>query len=207
MSAPPKNLADMLFGQTRGRILALLFDVPDRAFYGREIARLTNSSSGTVRRDLGTLAHFGLVLKSTVGHQVFYRANSSHSIFNEMQSLLAKTAGIYHSLRRALEPLAEQIDFAIVYGSTVRGDSLADSDIDVMVIGDATLDDVLQRLRPVENILGRAVNPTTFSLQEFQAKLQRGNHFLSAVLRGKKIVLIGDEDEFAKMGGVRLASR
>jgi predicted nucleotidyltransferase len=202
-----RPLADMLFGQTRGRILALLFDVPDRMFYGREIARLTNSSSGTVRRELDNLTHFGLVLKSTTGRQVFYRANSFHPVFNEMQSVLAKTAGIYHILRRALEPLAEQIDFAIVYGSTVRGDSLADSDIDIMVIGDATLDEVLLRLGPVENTLGRPVNPTTFSLQEFEAKLQSGNHFLSAVLRGKKIVLMGDEDEFAKMGGVRLASR
>jgi len=32
-----------------------------------------------------------------------------------------------------------------------------------------------------------------------------GNHFLTAVLKGQKEFLLGDEDELKKVGGVRLA--
>jgi uncharacterized protein len=200
MSAEAKSLGDMLFGQTRGRVLALLYGKPDELFFGREIARLTQTSSGTTRRELETLSKFGLVLKSVAGRQVYYRANSSHSVFPDIQSLLAKTSGIYHQLRSALEPLAAQISFTIVYGSIVRGDSFPNSDIDILVIGNATLDDVLLHLAPLETPLGRPINPTVFSLQDFRSKIQRGNHFLSAVMRGKKVWLFGDENELGKVG-------
>ena len=200
MSAEAKSLGDMLFGQTRGRVLALLYGKPDEIFFGREIARLTQTSSGTTRRELDTLSKFGLVLKSVAGRQVYYRANSFHPVFPSLQSLLAKTSGIYHQLRSALEPLAAQISFAIVYGSIVRGDSFPNSDIDILIVGNVTLDDVLLRLAPLEAPLGRPINPTVFSLQDFRSKVQRGNHFLSAVMRGKKVWLFGDENEFGKVG-------
>src|SRR5665213_92674 len=112
MSAEVKSLGDMLFGQTRGRALALLYGKPDQVFFGREIARLIQTSSGTTRRELDTLSKFGLILKSVAGREASYRANSFHPVFPALQSLLAQTSGIYHQLRSALEPLAAQISFA-----------------------------------------------------------------------------------------------
>ena len=74
-----------------------------------------------------------------------------------------------------------------------------------MVVGKATLDEILSRLSTVEKNIGRPINPTVYSVEEFKSKLASGNHFLTAVLKGQKEFLLGDEDELRKVGGVRLA--
>lgn len=193
-------LGDILFGQTRGRVLALLYGTPDRAFFVREIARATDTSVGNVQRELETLAGVGLIDRSTIGRQVFYTANRNQPIFEELRSLVAKTSGIFHLLGSALAPLASQISSAFVYGSIARGDDTAQSDVDLMVIGDLTLDELLAQLAPAERVLGRAINPTLYSLKEFQTKVQAGNHFLDSVMRSKKVILIGEDDELGKVG-------
>ena len=96
----------------------------------------------------------------------------------------------------ALTPLAKKIQFAFVYGSFARGDEKAESDIDLMVVGSVTLDDLLERIAPVERNLRRPVNPTIYSHEELKAKLQAHNHFLKAIQKGKTTFLIGDEHEF-----------
>ena len=151
------------------------------------------------------LSQLGLLERSTVGKQVFYRANRSHPVFPELRALVAKTVGTIPMLRSALTPLADSISLAFIYGSVARGEEKSESDIDLMVIGKASLEDVLGKLSNVEASLRRAVNPTVFSASEFKTKLASGNHFLYSVLRGVKIFLIGDEDELRKVGGIRLA--
>jgi DNA-binding HxlR family transcriptional regulator len=75
MRAESGALAHMLFGKGRGALLALLYGHPDQSFYYRQITRhLGNISAGTLQRELETLSHLGLVDRTTVGKQVFYRA-------------------------------------------------------------------------------------------------------------------------------------
>ncbi len=200
MRANSKSLGDLLFGQTRGRVLALLYGKPDQTFFIRQIAREIGTSVGSVQRELETLSEVGLLNRTTIGRQVFYQANSHHPAFADVRSLISKTSGIFHQLRSALAPLASQIIFALVYGSIARGDEDAESDVDLMIVGNLILDDVLAQLTSVENAVGRSINPTVYSLKEFKAKIKNGNHFLTSVLHGKKMLLIGDEDELRKMG-------
>ena len=70
-------------------------------------------------------------------------------IFREMQALVNKTIGIFSVLRSALHPLAKRILLAFVYGSIAREEETAQSDVDLMVVGKATLDEILSRLSSV----------------------------------------------------------
>ena len=172
----------------------------DKSFFVRQIARETGISSvGAVQRELETMATFGLISRSTLGNQVFYQANREHPAYAELHSLIAKTLGILQQLRSALAPLATKISVAFVYGSIAAGEEKAGSDVDLMVIGDVTLDEVLQRLAPAERAIGRPINPTVYSLSEFKSKLHAGNHFLNSVMRGKNKFLIGDADDLRKV--------
>lgn len=119
-----------------------------------------------------------------------------------MRELLAKTVGIFHALRAALEPLAKQIAVAFVYGSIARREEKAGSDVDLMIVGKVSLDEVLEQLSKVEASPGRSVNPTVYSVPEYKSKVASENHFLNAVIRGQKVFLFGDEDELREMGGV-----
>ena len=199
------GLADLLFGRTRGAVLALLYGRAEQSFYTRQIARELDASVGAVQRELENLSKVGLIVRRSLGSQVFYQANRDAPIFREMQSLVNKTVGVFCILRSALQPLSKRIVVAFVYGSVAREEETAQSDVDLMVVGSATLDEVLSRLSTVEKSIGRPVNPTVYSVAEFKLKLASENHFLSAVLKGQKAFLLGDEDELRKVGGVRLA--
>jgi predicted nucleotidyltransferase len=199
MRTHESSLANLLFGQTRGRVLGTLYGTPDESFFVRQIARNVDVSVGTVQRELTTLSDAGLILRAQTGNQVFYRANRDHPAYPELHALLAKTTGVFHRLAEALTPLAKKIKFAFVYGSFARGEENAKSDIDLMVVGSVTLDDLLERLAPVERALRRPVNPTVYSQKELKAKLQTGNHFLKAIQKGKNSFLIGDEREFKQL--------
>lgn len=206
MRARSDALANVLFGKGRGALLALLYGHPDQQFFYRQITRqLTDISAGTLQRELETLCRLGLVDRKTVGKQVFYSANRNHPVFPDLRNLLAKTVGAIHILREALAPIVDRIRIAFIYGSMARQEEKAESDIDLLIVGGATLEDVLRRVSDLEGSLGRAVNPTVYSLTEFKKKLASGNHFLNSVVRGEKIFLIGDERELRKVGGIRLA--
>lgn len=205
MSTTPTALSDVLFGQIRGAVLALLYGKVDQSFYVRQIARQVHASAGAVQRELEKLYAVDLITRTSVGNQVFYQVNQRSPVFAEMKSLVAKTVGIFNVLRAALEPLAERVTIAFVYGSIARHEEKAESDIDLMIIGNVELDDVLARLSDAESDLGRTVNPTVYAVREFKKKVETGNHFLNAVVNGDKVFLIGNEDELRKMVRVRMA--
>jgi predicted nucleotidyltransferase len=165
MRAKAGALADVLFGEGRGAILALLYGHPDESFYYRQITRqLGGVSVGTLQRELDTLSQLGLIDRSTVGKQVFYRANRNHPVFPELRALVAKTVGAIQVLSSALAPLADRISLAFIYGSVARQEEKAESDIDMLIVGKVTLEDMLTQLGDVEPSLGRAVNPTVYSV-------------------------------------------
>ena len=198
------SLANVLFGQIRGRILALLYGWHDKAFYVRQIARHVHASAGSVRRELEKLAAVDLIIRTSVGNQVFYQANQASPVFAEMRALVNKTVGIFNVLRSALEKVSEQITIAFVYGSIASQTETAESDVDLLIIGGVALTDVLTCLPQTETAVGRTINPTVYSVVEFTRKLKEGNHFLNAVVKGPKVFLIGNEDELRKMAGVRM---
>jgi predicted nucleotidyltransferase len=184
--------------------LALLYGTSDESFYVRQIARQIDTSAGSVQRELALLTDAGLIERSALGAQIFYRANREHPAFPELRALLAKTTGIFQLLKAALTPLSPRIDFAFVYGSIARGEEKAASDIDLMVVGAISLDEILDAVSPFEKSLRRPVNPTIYSLQELKERIQSGNHFLRSLEHGKKVFLIGDENGFREACGTRV---
>jgi predicted nucleotidyltransferase len=204
MSTETSSIGNLLFGQTRSQILALLLGAPDESFFTRQIARQIATSVGTVQRELTRLADTSLIVRSVLGSQVFYRANRDHPIFPELRALLAKTMGVFELLKRALSPLSPRIDFAFVYGSVARGDDKAASDIDLMVVGRVSLDDVLDALAPLEKQLRRPVNPTIYSLKDLTQRYCSGNHFLRSLKNAPKVFLFGAEDDFRKALATRV---
>jgi len=199
------GLSAVLFGRTRSGVLAMLYGRADRSFYLREIARHIGSSVGSVQRELDQLCRVGLVTRTSSGHQVFYQANRTGPVFEEMRALVKKTVGVVDVILSALAAISARIRVAFIYGSVARQEETAESDVDLLVVGRARFDEVLARLSKAEAALGRDINPTVYSPREFKAKLADGNNFLNAVVTGSKLFVIGNEDELAEVGGKRLA--
>ena len=76
-----------------------------------------------------------------------------------------------------------------------KGADTASSDIDLLVVADElTLESLYSALAPVEANLSRKINPTLYTLAEFEGRRAAGNPFLTRVIEGEHLMLIGDED-------------
>ena len=189
------TLAGALFSTTQQRVLGLLFGQPERSYFATELIGLAHAGSGAVQRELQRLAESGLVTVSQVGNQKHYQANRQSPVFEELHGIAVKALGPAEALRSALAPLASRVRAAWLYGSVAKGHDRASSDMDVMIVSDdVLLEDIYKILRPAENLLGRTVNPTLYSTAEFKRRLAAKSPFLTKVLSGKRILLIGDED-------------
>jgi len=204
-SGNSSNLSASLFGKTRRAVLSLLYSQADEAFYLRQIARAAGGGLGAVQRELRQLSDAGIIQRTAKGRQVYYQANPKCPIFPELKSLMVKTAGVGDILRSALAPLVDRIAVAFIYGSIAHGEEYRDSDVDVLIIGNATFAEVVDALSPAQETLGREINPTVYPPTEFESKVAEGHHFLKSVLSEGKIYLIGDEDQLARLAGKGLA--
>ena len=195
------TLADVLFTRTQQRVLALLFGQSSRSFFASELIQLAGSGSGAVQRELKRLSDSGLVTVTRIGKQKHYQANPASPVFEELRSLVIKTVAMADPLRHALKPVAEKISLALVYGSIAKGTDTAASDIDLLVAADdLTLESLYAALASVEAMLGRKVNPTLYTPQELADRKSSGNAFLTRVLAGDHLVLIGNVDESPPAG-------
>ena len=195
------SLSDALFSKVRQRVLGLLYGQPDSDFHTNEIIRLTDSGTGAVQRELENLASAGLVMVKQVGNQKRYQANRDTPFFAELRSIVLKTFGLADVLREALNPIAKLIQVAFIYGSIAKQEDTANSDIDLMIIGeDLTYADIYELLDKAEEQLGRKINPTFYSVSEWLRKNKNGNDFITKVSKHPKIFLIGTEGELVKLG-------
>ena len=196
-----ESLATIVFPKARRAVLGLVLSHPDRAFYLREIVELTGLGIGHLQREFERLAEAGIIRRFRQGRHVYFQADQTCPIYNELRGIVLKTVGVADEMRRALSPLRKRIRVAFVYGSVARGSENSASDIDLMVVGDLTLADVVDAVRETESVLLRPVNPTVYPWKEFTAKLAAGQHFLTKVMGREKLLLIGGEDDLAALSG------
>jgi predicted nucleotidyltransferase len=190
------GLSNALFSKVQQRVLALIFCHPERSFYMSEIVRNVRSGVGAVERELSKLERSGLVSIERIGNQKHYRANRAAPIFDDLRGLVEKTVGLAEPIKKALEPYAESIKSAFVYGSVAKGADTARSDIDLLVIGDElNYSDLYTAAQKVERKLRRKVNPLFLSPHDWKRRISDKGSVFSKVSHSPKIFIIGSEKD------------
>jgi uncharacterized protein len=201
----PTSLSETLFTKNRRAVLGLMYGHPNQAFYLRQVVRETNGGHGAIQRELKALWQAGILRRTVRDKQVYFQAESECPVFEELMALIVKTAGVADVLKAALAPLADRIQIALVYGSMASGQHKQNSDVDVLVVGEATFREVVAALADAQSQLRREVNPTVYAPDEFRSKLAAGHHFLTSVLKTEKVFLIGSDRELERLVEERLA--
>ena len=190
------SVSDLLFpNQYRRKVLALLMMNPQRWLHLRELARLTGASPGTLKKELDALTAVGLLKLQKVGNQNQFSANTEHPVFPELSALIKKTAGLRDVLALALEPLSSQIEVAFIFGSMARASEGPQSDVDVLLIGDASFGQVANAVYDSQLALAREINPKVMSRAEWSEKKNAKNVFVQELMDKPKIFIVGSEHE------------
>lgn len=190
------SLSDLLFpNQYRRKVLALLLMNPQKWLHLRELARLTGASPGTLKKELDALVEVGLLKLQKVGNQTQFTANTEHPVYSDLSGVISKTTGLRDVLAAALEPLTTQIEVAFVFGSVAKTTEGAQSDVDVLVIGEATFGQVVTAVYDAQLTLAREINPKVMSRAEWSEKKKAQNVFVQELMSKPKIFIVGSEND------------
>ncbi|MBN1369706.1 MAG: nucleotidyltransferase domain-containing protein [Dehalococcoidaceae bacterium] len=193
-------MLDAIVGsKLRSRVLGWLFTHPDERYFVRQLTKLLNEDSTNLSRELIRLEKAGILVSKKEGRQKYYQANRESPFFNDLHGLIVKTVGIADVLRSALSSCKDKIRVALVFGSFASGNEDKTSDIDVLLVGEISVDEVVMLLAGAEEKLGREINSVVYPVDEFRHKAKEGHHFIKSVLKGEKIFLIGDESELERL--------
>ena len=182
-----------LFPSVRQGVLAATLTRPEKWWYLSELAGFLHTGPSSLQRELRSLEQSGILQLRKDGRRTYFKAETRSPIFRELRSIFEKTVGLIPTLRDALRPFAEEIACAFGYGSIARHEEHATSDVDLMVIGTVGLGDLAPSLRKAEKRLGREVNVTNYSIEEFRKKADEGDHFLTTVLKGSLQFVKGEQ--------------
>lgn len=185
-------LNKLFSSKTRIKILAEFFSNPDKTRYVREMERQTCEDYKSIVRELNNLEKIGLLKARKEANLKYYSMNKNFLLYEELKSIFRKTYGAEGVLKEALSG-ENDIDFAFIYGSVASGTETAESDIDLMVIGDILVEQLLKATKEPESLLGRDINISVYSLKEFKIRLKKSDPFIMNVMNEPKIMIIGDE--------------
>jgi len=172
---------------------------PEREYYQRELQRLTGAHLRQLQRDLERLLRSGLVARRVHGNRTYYRAVPAQPAFADLRAAVIKTMGLGDDLRDALADLGDAVTLAFMYGSFARGDDIAGSDVDVLIVGSASRREVATALAGAARSSRRELNPFIVAPADFTARWRDGDHFIASVLSGSRTWLIGDEPSLAAL--------
>lgn len=189
---------EALFPATRRAILATLLLHAGREWYFRDLAKHLGLRPSSLTRELKNLTDAGILRRRKDGNRVYYQAEPACPFLPELRGLMLKTAGLVDVLRELLGPLEGRIVSAFVYGSIARSEELAESDIDLMVIGEASRFELTKTLQEAEQRLARPVNATVYKPAEFAKKVTSDDHFVRAVLDKEMLFVVGNEHDLER---------
>ncbi|VAW63256.1 hypothetical protein MNBD_GAMMA08-678, partial [hydrothermal vent metagenome] len=99
-----------------------------------------------------------------------------------------------------LLPVTGQINWVFIYGSIAKGDATSTSDVDLMVVSPSlAYTDIMALLPEAEQAIKRPINPSIYTAEQIEQKMQQNNSFISRVMQQNKIWIKGSEDDIKRL--------
>jgi predicted transcriptional regulator len=193
-------MVEQLFGsKTRVKLLSLFLNNPNRPFYVREITRKIDEQINSVRRELSNLMSIGIIKSEGEKNRLYYEINQNYEYYKQLRNIFSTVpvkAAKDHKEVREEDAIAKKlrgtgaIELAFLTGSFVR-DSRVNTDL--FVVGEVNRASFVKVVGEMEKDMGRELNFTLMTPEEYSYRLSLNDRFLSAVVSAKKIMLVDGE--------------
>lgn len=194
-------MLELLFGSTtRVRLLRLFLQDHKTAFFVRELTRKIGAQINSVRNELDNLVDLGIVtaVKETAaetrsvgdrssGQRKYYRVNAESFLFNELRALFFKARLLMEKDFVQKLVKAGQVQYLALTGYFA---GLEGAPTDIFIVGRINRDKTASVIRAFEREIGREVNYTVMTPQEFKFRKDVTDKFLYSILESQKIVVV-----------------
>jgi predicted nucleotidyltransferase len=184
------TLLPLFRSEMQVRLLGLLLLQPERSWTLNELASTLDAPASSVHRELGRAEGAGIVVRDAKARPHRFSAAKNEPMTEPLAALLGQTVGLEQQLRAALE--RPEVEAAVIHGSWAAGGRRPESDVDVLVVGDADLRELRRAVRPIAKQAGRRIDLTVLNTGEFRQLRADGSSFVRGVLEGAVIPLVGD---------------
>lgn len=189
-------MAELLGGAARYRALRCLYEQPSRAFGTRELATAAEIDPGNASRWLRRWAEVGLVERHMARGGPVFQAATNPSLA-PLGQLLQQDSLLVQLLRERLDALGESVDAAAVFGSTARGSSDGNSDIDLLLLTALPQLKAQALFKATGRALGRPINVLAYTPAAWRQAVAAGNELARDILDHPLIQLKGRIDATA----------
>lgn len=188
-------LNKILVSEVRVNILKLLLLNPKRSYHIRAIVRAVGAEINAVRRELDNLFEINLVTRRQSSNKIFYQVDTTHPYYSDLLSLVSKEEGIGAAIVKKQKQLGD-IEYAVLALAFLRGRKSTALDVDLFLVGNLNLELLSQTVREEEEKMGREVNYSVMTQEEFSNRKRTNDQFISRLLVQSRTMLIGDDEKF-----------
>ena len=157
-------LTGLISSKTRVRLLVRLFFNPNTRSYLRELANEFDVSTNAVREELNQLKKTKLLKTEKCGRQIFYMANTKHSLFPELKSMVSKVMGIDRVIDSIVRRLGN-LQQAYLVGDYAEGKDTGI--IDLVLVGKIDHYHLNDLILKTERYIKRKIRTLVLSQEEY----------------------------------------
>ncbi len=190
-------LKDLIVSRVRVKILELFLTNPGQMYHVREIVRRVDEEINAVRRELMHMEKSGLLTKEPRANRLFYYFRKDYPLYYDLLALIVKTTGLGGSIIKNKTKLGK-IKFAMFSGKYVRKLAPNAENVDLVLVGQVVIPELVVLIKQEEAKLGRELNYTVMTDEEFEFRKKRRDPFILDILSGSRSMVIGDEEELVK---------
>lgn len=185
--------SDLITSKSRIKLLKLFLSSPHDMYHVRECVRKTGDEINAVRRELHLLESKGILQKEARANRLYYYLEKEYPFYFDLLNLGAKTIGLGAEILVNRSKLGK-IKYAMFSGGFVRRMKKSADAVDFIVVGTVVLPELAVLIRNEEARLETEINYTAMSEEEFKFRKKRNDPFITNILGGARVMLIGDEE-------------
>lgn len=202
-------MLEQLFGsKTRVRLLRLFLNNAKGAFFVRELSRRIGAQINAIRNELENLEEMGLISVVTgiesaeedaapapskarrlrsAQQRKYYRLNTESLLYPEMRALFMKSQVMLEKDFVRKLSSAGSVSYLALTGFFVSEEPCP---TDLLIVGKLNQDKLTRVIKEFERSIGREVNYTVFTPQEYRYRRDVTDRFLYSILESRKLVVV-----------------
>ena len=185
--------SDLITSKSRIKLLSVFLAFPSEMYHVREFVRRTGDEINAVRRELAFLEKKSILIREQRANRVYYSLSKSYPFYFDLLQIGTKTIGLGADILKNRAKLGK-IKYAMFSGRFSRRIKKDPNDVDFLIVGTIVLPELALLVRNEEKRLNTEINYTAMSEEEFGFRKKKSDPFISSILSGSRIMLIGDEE-------------
>jgi hypothetical protein len=150
----------LISSKTRIKLLLKFFLNSNSTAYLRSLEAEFGDSSNAIRVELNRFEEAGMLSSFNKGNRKYFKANTNHPLFNEVNSILRKQLGIDKIIENIVERLGD-VEQVFVTGALARG--IDSNIIDLIIIGEVDIEYLIKLIAKAEALIERKIRYVIYS--------------------------------------------